>query len=469
MKEIKWFRNKRIFVPVVVTAILLAAAGIYMLHTMANHSQSSEKMEDKPAVSEKLIEEIEDSTDVEKADSQSDIKTEETDHTQDNIVSEETQSASVNVMYHQYYDKLVEIQDQYGVCEEASEDTDDPFLEENCYLKGLCFAKLIDFDADGTEEMILAYHTGQDSESSFFQNYLVEIWAYQDSAIRKVYSAEPAKEGEGALGIHLSLLDGKYYLYSYIEEFDEEIYESNYIDEWRGFDGEAIDVLKRNVCEIVYSEDGEMETYSIDDIDVTKEEWLEDREKWTDLAGDYGFQNGGSTLVTSVSELATTFKTLSEYLGIEWADNISREKEDKLYSDSVWGEELIGYWETLRPESFVDWTTLTFYEDGVVEMHTRSGVCFGAFEIQSDGSVVLSLKDEYLYDNSAARWIHAESNVKIQLTVGSNMYEMNCTYVEGTEEGSFLDSVVLNRVEEEGTDYSSAEEAVQYYESECAQ
>ncbi len=49
------------------------------------------------------------------------------------------------------------------------------------------------------------------------------------------------------------------------------------------------------------------------------------------------------------------------------------------------------------------------------------------------------------------------------------MYEMNCTYVEGTEEGSFLDSVVLNRVEEEGTDYSSAEEAVQYYESECAQ
>ncbi|GEM_PF-3339108 len=469
MKEIKWFRNKRIFVPVVVTAILLAAAGIYMLHTMANHSQSSEKMEDKPAVSEKLIEEIEDSTDVEKADSQSDIKTEESDHTQDNIVSEETQSASVNVMYHQYYDKLVEIQDQYGVCEEASEDTDDPFLEENCYLKGLCFAKLIDFDADGTEEMILAYHTGQDSESSFFQNYLVEIWAYQDSAIRKVYLAEPAKEGEGALGIHLSLLDGKYYLYSYIEEFDEETYESNYIDEWRGFDGEAIDVLKRNVCEIVYSEDGEMETYSIDDIDVTKEEWLEDREKWTDLAGDYGFQNGGSTLVTSVSELATTFKTLSEYLGIEWADNISREKEDKLYSDSVWGEELIGYWETLRPESFVDWTTLTFYEDGVVEMHTRSGVCFGAFEIQSDGSVVLSLKDEYLYDNSAARWIHAESNVKIQLTVGSNMYEMNCTYVEGTEEGSFLDSVVLNRVEEEGTDYSSAEEAVQYYESECAQ
>ena len=360
MKEIKWFRNKRIFVPVVVTAILLAAAGIYMLHTMANHSQSSEKMEDKPAVSEKLIEEIEDSTDVEKADSQSDIKTEETDHTQDNIVSEETQSASVNVMYHQYYDKLVEIQDQYGVCEEASEDTDDPFLEENCYLKGLCFAKLIDFDADGTEEMILAYHTGQDSESSFFQNYLVEIWAYQDSAIRKVYSAEPAKEGEGALGIHLSLLDGKYYLYSYIEEFDEETYESNYIDEWRGFDGEAIDVLKRNVCEIVYSEDGEMETYSIDDIDVTKEEWLEDREKWTDLAGDYGFQNGGSTLVTSVSELATTFKTLSEYLGIEWADNISREKEDKLYSDSVWGEELIGYWETLRPESCGGLGTVSF-------------------------------------------------------------------------------------------------------------
>ena len=64
-------------------------------------------------VSEKLIEEIEDSTDVEKADSQSDIKTEESDHTQDNIVSEETQSASVNVMYHQYYDKLVDYYNSY--------------------------------------------------------------------------------------------------------------------------------------------------------------------------------------------------------------------------------------------------------------------------------------------------------------------------------------------------------------------
>lgn len=82
-----------------------------------------------------------------------------------------------------------------------SEEIEDPFLEENCYLKGVCFAKLIDFDADGTEELIFAYHTGQTADDAFFQNYIIEIWSYRDSVIRKVYSGELMKKGEGALGI----------------------------------------------------------------------------------------------------------------------------------------------------------------------------------------------------------------------------------------------------------------------------
>lgn len=398
---------------------------------------------------------------------QSDLETETTESLQDSI-AEEAENDPVRAMYQHYYDKLVGMQNQYGICETVAEDTDDPFLEENCYLKGLCFAKLIDFDADGTEELILAYYTGQVADSDFFQNYMIEIWAFKESSIRKVYSGEPMIEGEGGLGIHLSLLDGKYYLYNYMEEFDEETYESHYTDEWRGYDGETIDVLKRNNCKITYTDSGEMETYSIADRDVTKEEWMEDREKWTELAGNYGFQNGGSTLEASVSELVSTFKTLGEYLGIEWSDNISGEKEEKPYSDSVWGTELIGYWETLCPESFADWVTLTFYEDSMVEMHTRSEVCFGAFTIQSDGNVMLSLYDEYLYDNSMAQWLHVENDMQIQLTMGCNMHEMNYTYIEGTGEGFFPDSAVLNRVEDEGRDYSSAEEAVRHYERETS-
>lgn len=284
-----------------------------------------------------------------------------------------------------------------------------------------------------------------------------------------MYSGEPMKEGEGTLSIHVSSLDGKYYLYNYMEEFDEEIYESHYIVEWRGFDGETVDVLKRDVWEIAYSDDGETVTYSIDDRDVAQEEWAKDRERWTDLAGDYGLQNGGSTSEASVNELAATFKTLSAYLGMEWVDNTSREKEEQPYSDSAWGTELIGHWETLRSESFAEWAALTFYEDGMAKLHTRSDVCFGSFEIQSDGSVMLYVKDEYMYDNAEEQWLYAESDVQIQVAVDGNMYEMNYTYIGGTEEGTFPDSVVFNRVEEEGVDYSSAEEAVQYYERGAAQ
>lgn len=404
-------------------------------------------------------------------DNQPDLETEMTDYLQDNIVEEEDEDESdpVMVMYQQYYDKLIELQNQYGLCKVVSEDIDDPFLEENCYLKGLCFAKLIDFDADGTEEMILAYHTGQISDDGFFQNYMVEIWACQETTIRKVYFGEPMRMGEGALGIYVSSLDDKYYLYNYMEEFDEETYESYYIDEWRGLDGGVVDVLKRDVWEIAYSDDVETETYSIDDKEVTKEEWTEDREKWTDIVGDYGFQNGGSTSEASVSELVSTFKTLSAYLGVEWEDNISWEKEEKPYSESVWGTELIGHWETLNQESLAEWVALTFYEDGMAEMQTRSGVWFGGFDIQSDGSVMIRLNDEYLYDNSAERRLREESDIQIQLTMNGNSYEMNCTYISGTGDGSFPYSAVLMRVEEKGADYSNAEKAVQYYEQEISQ
>lgn len=454
-------RKKRgilISVTVIVVVFATVFAGIGIHNRNANYVKTQVDLESS------ILHETDYERTVVEAHNQSDLETEMTDHLQDDIVVQKEENDPVTVIYQQYYDKLIALQNQYGLCEETTEDTDDPFLEENCYLKGLCFAKLLDFDADGTEELILAYHTGQVSDSAFFQNYIIEIWAFHEPSIQKVYSGKPMKE-EGSLGIHLSLLDEKYYLYNYTEEFDEETYESNYIDEWRGFDGEVVDVLKSNVWKIEYSDDGETETYRIDGRDVTKEEWVEDRKKWTDLAGDYGFQNGGSTLEASASELIATFKKLSAQLGIEWDDNISRAEEEKPYSDSVWGAELIGYWETLHPESFADWITLTFYEDGMAELHTRSGVCFGAFEIQSEGNVKISLNDEYLYDNSEIRWLHAENNIQIQLSLGSNIYEMNCTYIGGTGESSFPDSAVLNRVEDDEKDYSSASEAIQYYES----
>lgn len=47
------------------------------------------------------------------------------------------------------------------------------------------------------------------------------------------------------------------------------------------------------------------------------------------------------------------------------------------------------------------------------------------------------------------------------------MYEMNYAYVGGMGEGSFPYSAMLNRVVENGADYSSVEEALRYYEREA--
>ena len=469
MTESKRFNNRKVLVPVAIAAIVSLIVGIGIYNMPANRlrrqlEQANECLDETD--NERVMEVLEDLTSVEESSSQLDLETETADISQDNIVGEEaTEKDTVTIMYQEYYDKLIELQNKYGLCEDIAEEIDDPFLEENCYLTGLCFAKLIDFDADGTEEMILAYNTGQSSDEDFFQDYIVEVWAYQGSAIQKVYSDKAMGKGEGALGIYLVLCDGKYYLDNYIEEFYDETYTGQYVYELRGYDGNIVDILRRNVWTIVYSEDSQNETFRIDDRDVTKEEWIEERDRWNNLVGDYGFQNGGINLEASVNELATTFKILSEFLEIEWVDNISMEKEEKPYSNSVWGSELIGYWETLSAESFAVWTTLTFYEDGLAELHSRSGVCFGTFEIQSDGSVMLYLNDEYFYDNSVAQWFHSANNIQIQLTMGSNMYEMNFTYIGGTGEAYLPDSVVLTRVTESGVDYFSAEESIRHYKN----
>lgn len=406
----------------------------------------------------KILELLNRMEDIEEVVQDSDSETEDdSEGDQEKIIEDEIEKedASTNI-YQQYYDKLIALQSRYGMCEDVVEDV---WVDENRYLKGLCFAKLIDFNADGTEELIIAYNTGEDSEYLYVQNFIIEVWAYQDSAIKKVYSGEPMGDIDHGVGISLDFYEGNYYIYKYIEEFDEETFISQLIDEWYGYEKEAFGLVKRSV----YSEGESVKATAINDREVSETEWSEDRNRWREAEEEYYFQNGEFYIDRSVDELTTTFKTLSEYLGIEWTDNISRVKEEKPYANSVWGADLIGYWENMYAQSLQEYVAATFYEDGVAELHTHNQVAFGNFEMEENGNVVVYLKDGYFYNNAEALWIYGAVNHQIRLTKGSHMYEMQCTYIGGNDEYLPPDSLVLNRVDDESADYSSAEQSLQFY------
>lgn len=115
---------------------------------------------------------------------------------------------------------------------------------------GLAVARLMDFDGDGTDELLLAYDTvpapsgssfdyGSDQKSA----YKVEVWAYKDGKISKVYD-EPdtvLSADDGSLFVQITTLDGTETCVSTrTQDYDE----NTFSDVFRNyaFDGGEFDV-----------------------------------------------------------------------------------------------------------------------------------------------------------------------------------------------------------------------------------
>lgn len=60
------------------------------------------------------------------------------------------------------------------------------YIEGVFYWKGLCFAKLLDFDGDGIQELILVYQTGSRKVSDI--KYHVEMWSFNGKNAKRVAS-----------------------------------------------------------------------------------------------------------------------------------------------------------------------------------------------------------------------------------------------------------------------------------------
>lgn len=116
--------------------------------------------------------------------------------------------------YQAYYDLCMEYQRKHGAPGHrkwAGEDSYD--------LTGLCAVKLMDFDGDGNEELLLGY-----ADQAPGVQYAYEVWAWQENKLVQVL--EPTRSmynnGEGAW-IQTVVKDGKIYLHGYsYDEFIEQ-------------------------------------------------------------------------------------------------------------------------------------------------------------------------------------------------------------------------------------------------------
>ena len=115
---------------------------------------------------------------------------------------------------------------------------------------GLAVARLMDFDGDGTDELLLAYDTvpapsgsSFDYDSNQKSAYKVEVWAYKDGKISKVYD-EPhtvLSADDGSLFVQICTLEGTEACVSTrTQDYDE----NTFSDVFRNyaFDGDEFDV-----------------------------------------------------------------------------------------------------------------------------------------------------------------------------------------------------------------------------------
>lgn len=115
---------------------------------------------------------------------------------------------------------------------------------------GLAVARLMDFDGDGTDELLLAYDTvpapsgsSFDYDSNQKSAYKVEVWAYKDGKISKVYD-EPdtvLSADDGSLFVQISTLDGTE---TCVSTRTQDSDENTFSDVFRNyaFDGDEFDV-----------------------------------------------------------------------------------------------------------------------------------------------------------------------------------------------------------------------------------
>lgn len=144
---------------------------------------------------------------------------------------------------------------------------------------GLCYAKLVDFDGDGIDELIIVRTFSDYSPEQIpdtITDYITEVWAWKDGKIEQVHSGEPHKYNGDGRELILLQKDGKWYLEEGNSDADLNLIYYGYTD--GKFQTEM--TVNTNIKTLSRTINGE---------EVTDEEWNTLRNQYT-ITQKYAFQ-----------------------------------------------------------------------------------------------------------------------------------------------------------------------------------
>lgn len=258
-----------------------------------------------------------------KIDDESEGSAEKDSESEQSAISKKRQELADKAAAQAYYDLLMEYQDTYGNARKVTIDT---YWK---YLEGLAFAKLIDFDGDGRDELVVAY-ADPAKELDFIARYSIEVWQYKDYELQNMFSGEGYGNDGATTTLYITSVEDQYYLI----EGSADDFEYDYF--WGFQDGDFKQVRSLEIDYGLYPEinariDGEM---------VSEAEFNAEQGKWWANCQTYGLSRVEEDEDVSLAELQNTLDILREILGIQNADEEPAKKQTEAKVKDITPEEM---------------------------------------------------------------------------------------------------------------------------------
>lgn len=108
-------------------------------------------------------------------------------------LAQKAEAGGAAAQYKPYYDLCMEYRDKYGEGGyKTNEDSTESYSVVN--LTGLCVVRLIDFNREGTKELLLGYR--KEADESSYNPYVYEVWSLKDGQAVNVLPATEASHGQ---------------------------------------------------------------------------------------------------------------------------------------------------------------------------------------------------------------------------------------------------------------------------------
>ena len=249
----------------------------------------------------------------------------EQDGSKDDSAKEDAKNSAAKL----FYAKVKEYEDEYG-----SPRAENVGGVNQTMMFGLCVAQQLDFDGDGTDELLLVYnptYKSGDEVSDIYtalNAYVVEVWAFKDGEISKTYSSTKINTSNGGMGfcnIYKNSDSGQLALAQTDYNHENDVEETGYYT----FDGSEFSVAQTFQVYNPYASS----TFAVDGKTVEQDAYLAASDAWK-LFASYSLLEGAgaksdasSGFLNASDVVAATEQTVADLK--EAAGDGASEKKDK--------------------------------------------------------------------------------------------------------------------------------------------